>query len=65
MDGPVGTQSQTLRQSGALPLEEIAAACWGDDELVKDGPIGAYNMVVLSTFHMLREIEASCALAEH
>eukprot|EP00971_Amphidinium_carterae_P286396 5686327-Amphidinium_carterae.2 len=51
------------RQTETIPLEELAGQKWEPIGKTKDGPIGAYNMIVIASFHMLREIEVACLLA--
>ena len=53
------------RQSAEYSVAKIAALEEYEDAVVAGGPLGPKNYMISSAFFLLREIEASTALASH
>ena len=53
------------KQCGDFDLDEVVALQLGDEPLSIDGPLGPGRLAELGCFHLLRDMESSCALASH
>ena len=53
------------KQCGDFCLDEVVGLKLGDASLCENGPLGPGRLAEIGCFHLLRDMESSCALASH